>query len=595
MTFTHIDMLFLLWTIPLLLLVYAYGWRRRKRIMARFGDPGTLQTIVPRGMGRRRRLQAGLTVTAALLLVLAMAGPQYGFRWQTVERRGVDLIVALDCSRSMLAQDIQPTRLDRAKREIIDLLAMLGGDRVGLVAFGGTAFLQCPLTLDYAAFDLFLDVLTPDYLPVGGTDLAAAIQAALDGFDPQDPADKAVILITDGEHTGRTDPEAAALAAQKAGIKLFCIGVGAGSGVPVPAAKGGFQKDPAGSIVMSRLDEALLSRLALATGGAYVRSVAGDMDLDRIYRDQIRGTMANAALESGRKQVWADRFQWPLSLALILLLAAWAIPEARTGAAALCAALIVLGAAPGPAAAGPLQKGYDAYRQGQFDQALEQFLRGQVHRPDDPRVLYNIGNAYYKTGDYDAAEAYYNRALSQAPPELQAKLRYNLGNTAYRRQALEESVAHYQAALAIDPNDEQARANLDFVREQMKQQPPPKSDGGEGAEKKQEKPATSAAQGGTPPPEKKTGSDGKTAHGNPLSDDPAQQKDGSQHGSQTAEAGEGSPPADVQSFPGNSTASEGQTQQPGAPATLQMLNRLKDEPGRAMMPRYQPRQVEKDW
>ncbi len=595
MTFMHIDMLFLLWAIPLLLLVYAYGWRRRKRIMARFGVPATLQTIAPRGMDRRRRLQAGLIVTAALLLIIAMAGPQYGFRWQKVERRGVDLIVALDCSRSMLAQDIQPTRLDRAKREIIDLLAMLRGDRVGLVAFGGTAFLQCPLTLDYAAFDLFLDVLTPDYLPVGGTDLGAAIQAALDAFDPQDPADKAVILITDGEHTGRTDPQAAALAAQKAGVKLFCIGVGADSGVPVPAAKGGFQKDAAGSIVISRLDEALLSRLALATGGAYVRSVAGDMDLDRIYREQIRGTMADAALESGRKQVWADRFQWPLSLALILLLAAWAIPEARTGAAALCAALILLGPAPGPAAAGPLQKGYEAYRQEQFDQALEQFLQGQVHRPDDPRVLYNIGNAYYKSGDYDAAEAYYNRALSQAPPELQAKLRYNLGNTAYRRQALEEAVAHYQAALAVDPSDEQARANLDFVREQMKRQPPPKADGGEGAEEKQENPAASSGQDGAPPPEKQTGSDETTTQGSPSSRDPDQQQDKAQRGPEAPESGEASPQADAPTSPGNDPAAEGRDRQSGAPAAVQMLNRLKDEPGRAMMPRYQRRQVEKDW
>ncbi len=595
MTFTHVDMLFLLWAIPLMLLVYAYGWRRRKQIMARFGDPATLEAIVPRGMDRRRRVQAGLIVTAALLLVLAMAGPQYGFRWQTVERRGVDLIVALDCSRSMLAQDIQPTRLDRAKREIIDLLAMLRGDRVGLVAFGGTAFLQCPLTLDYAAFDLFLDVLSPGYLPVGGTDLSAAIQAALDAFDPQDPADKAVILITDGEHTGRTDPQAAALAAQNAGVKLFCIGVGADSGVPVPAAKGGFQKDAAGSIVMSRLDEALLSRLALATGGAYVRSVAGDMDLDRIYREQIRGTMADAALESGRKQVWADRFQWPLSLALILLLAAWAIPEVRTGAVALCAALILLGASPGPAAAGPLQQGYDAYRQEQFDQALEQFLRGQVHRPDDPRVLYNIGNAYYKTGDYDAAEGYYNRALSQAPPELQAKLRYNLGNTAYRRQALEEAVPHYQAALAIDPSDEQARANLDFVREQMKRQTPPEANDGEGAEEKQEDPAASSGQDGAPHPEKQPGEDETTAQGSSSSDDSNQQQDSAQQEAKAPESDEATPQADAPTSPGNNTVYEGQDPQSGAPAAVQMLNRLKDQPGRAMMPRYQRRQVEKDW
>ncbi|MEJ2653853.1 MAG: VWA domain-containing protein, partial [Acidihalobacter sp.] len=174
--------------------------------------------------------------------------------WQKIERRGVDIVIALDCSRSMLATDIQPDRLSRAKREIYDLLAMLEGDRVGLVAFSGTAFLQCPLTIDYQAFNLFLEVLTPDYLPVGGTDLAAALRTAQGAFDPKAASEKAVILITDGENTGPDDPLQAARDAQKAGIKLFCIGVGSNDGVPVPAAEGGFKKDAAGRIVMSHLD-----------------------------------------------------------------------------------------------------------------------------------------------------------------------------------------------------------------------------------------------------------------------------------------------------------------------------------------------------
>jgi Ca-activated chloride channel family protein len=396
-------MLFLCWGVPLLLLVYLYGWRRRRRILARFADRRALASLVPPGIDGRRRLRAAMVLTAAVLLVVALAGPQYGYQWQTVTRHGVDLIIALDCSRSMLGQDIQPTRLSRAKREIVDLLAMLRGDRVGLVAFAGTAFLQCPLTIDYSAFDLFLNVLTPDYLPRGGTDLAAAVQSSLAAFDARSVADKAVIVITDGEHTGRGDPEAAAQEAKKAGVKLFCVGVGSADGVPVPTAGGGFQKDANGRIVMSRLDEALLTRMAVATGGTYVRSVAGDLDLETIYTKHIRGEMAGVTEEGGRRQVWADRYQWPLGLAILLLMGALALPGAKAAATWTVAGLLVLSWT-APLQAGPLQEGYKAYQKEEYDRAAEQFLKGRLDDPDNPRLLYNLGNAYYKKGDYAAAQ-----------------------------------------------------------------------------------------------------------------------------------------------------------------------------------------------
>ena len=229
-----------------------------------------------------------------LFTAVALAGPKYGYRWQEIRQQGVDIIIALDCSRSMTAADIQPTRLERAKREVFDLLAMLQGDRVGLVAFAGTAFLQCPLTLDYDAFNLFLNALSPDYLPVGGTDITGALATALDSFDPKSASDKAVILITDGENTGDGEPLKAAETLKEKKIKLFCIGVGGSDGVPIPEPAGGFKKDRSGQIVLSRLDENTLKKMAVVTGGTYVRSVAGDMDLDAIYTDEIRRTMEAA-------------------------------------------------------------------------------------------------------------------------------------------------------------------------------------------------------------------------------------------------------------------------------------------------------------
>jgi Ca-activated chloride channel family protein len=586
MKFTRIELLFLIWIVPLLALAYLYGWRRRRNILNGFAQKRTRTRIIPTGMDRRRRLGAVLILCAAVCAVFAMSGPQYGFQWQEIERQGIEIIIALDCSRSMLATDIKPTRLDRAKREIYDLLSMLQGDRVGLVAFSGTSFLQCPLTIDYPAFYLFLDALTPDYLPVGGSDLAAALQSAQEAFDPQSNADKAVILITDGEHTGDGQPLEAAQTAQKDGIKLFTIGVGSGEGVPVPESQGGFKKDAAGQIVLSRLDESLLTRMALATGGSYVRSVAGDMDLETIYVDQIRSTMDAATVESGRKQIWADRFQWPLALAVMLLLLVRWIPPVRQTLPlfVLCAGLLAI---PSAVEAGPLQKGYDAYQQKAYDQALKQFIDGQLQDPDSPSVLYNIGNAYYKTENYEAAREHYLQALPQAPPELKHSLLYNLGNSAYRLGALEEAIQNYEAAVKLKPDDPQTKENLAFVKQQLQKQQHNQQQNQQN--QSENKNNDNQEQQGKEQPPPQGGDSQKDAQQQPPesgseSEEDRQPKQDPQQKDQTAQA---------RKAPNQKP--EGDDQNKAQKAASQMLNQLKDQPGRAMMPNYQKRPVEKDW
>ncbi|MCP4112154.1 MAG: VWA domain-containing protein [Desulfobacteraceae bacterium] len=303
--------------------------KKRRNILSRFASVKGLQTIAPGIFSNRRWVKAGLILCVLLFLALALSGPQYGYNWQEVERKGIDIIIALDCSKSMLAADIKPTRLDRAKREVYDLLTMLQGDRIGLVAFAGTAFLQCPLTMDYEAFNIFLNTLTPDFLPVGGTDITGAVSESVSGFDKKSNSEKAVILITDGENTGEGDPEEAARDAEKAGVKIFCIGVGSEDGVPVPNSEGGLKKDKSGQIVLTKLDEDTLKKMSVLTGGTYVRSVAGDMDLDAVYTNEIRGKMENATLRSGRRQIWEDRYQWLLALAIIALTAELFLPSTR--------------------------------------------------------------------------------------------------------------------------------------------------------------------------------------------------------------------------------------------------------------------------
>jgi Ca-activated chloride channel family protein len=584
MNFTRPEMLFFVWVIPALALVYWYGGRRRERILEAFALRQGLARIIPQGLDRRRRWRAALVLAACALLATALAGPRYGFRWQEIERKGVDIVIALDCSRSMLASDIQPTRLDRAKREIYDLLTMLQGDRIGLVAFSGTAFLQCPLTIDYTAFYLFLNVLTPDYLPLGGSDLAAAVSVSQQAFDPQSKADRAIILITDGENTGSGDPMEAAAAAQASGIKLFCIGVGSNDGVPIPASDGGFKKDARGQIVLSRLNEPMLTRMAAKTGGAYVRSVAGDMDLEAVYTDQIRAQMDGATVESRRKKVWADRYQWPLTFAIVLLMCSRWVPLLKNSAMALLMASTMLWPV-SPACAGPRQEGYEAYQAKKFDDAMEQFTKAQVQKPNDPAVLYNLGNTLYRKQDFAGAAEHYRQAMPHAPDGLKARLLYNLGNTAYRQGALQEAIENYEAAVQMAPDDRQAQENLAFVKQQLQQQKQQQQQNDSQQEPKKDQPQeSSGSRDQQQQNQAPQGQDQQQAQAPPQSKSEMENKDQPK-------------PEDQQPQAAESQEARPQDQAPrqGRQPEAQLLNRLKDQPGRAMMPNYRKKEVDKDW
>ena len=474
MTFEFIHRLWLIWALPALFLLCLWGFRQRTRILAAYASERGLGAIAPPPAAFRRWIKVALLLSVLLLSILSLAGPRYGYRWKTLERRGVDLIIALDCSRSMLARDMTPSRLERAKREILDLLGKLEGDRVGLVAFAGTAFLQCPLTLDYDAFHLFLGSLSPDFLPVGGTDLAGAIETAVTAFKKGDATDKAVILITDGEATG-ANPLAAAKSAAEAGIKLFVIGVGETDGVPIPSAEGGFVKDRASNIVLSKLDESTLKELASVTGGKYVRSVAGDMDLDTIYQQGIRGSMAAASLGEEQTKVFENRFQWFLGLAVLLLLGELCLPMGKKSL--LIIGLLLLSAPLRPAAAGPLtdalREGTAAYQAENFDASARHFTAAQLEAPENREILYNLGNAKYKGGDYEGALQAYTQALDAPDPGLKEKARYNMGNAAFKKGDLDQAIQHYEAALTLNKDDADARENLAYVK-QLKENPPPK-------------------------------------------------------------------------------------------------------------------------
>src|SRR5262245_54051470 len=261
--------------VPAIAVFFAWAFRERDRALASFVDAALLPTVVPDLDRRRRRTRAILLTVAAGALALAIAGPLWGFHWEEMHREGIDLVVALDTSKSMLATDVAPNRLARAKLAVQDLLAELQGDRIGLVAFAGTAFIQCPLTLDRSAFRESLEAVEVGLIPRGGTNLTAAIDTGLEAFEGHQGNHQALVLITDGEDHEGSVADAVKRAAER-GVKIYTIGIGTTEGELIPTEGGGYLKDRKGQVVKSRLDEDGLKTIAIDTGGVYLHAAGAD-------------------------------------------------------------------------------------------------------------------------------------------------------------------------------------------------------------------------------------------------------------------------------------------------------------------------------
>ncbi len=312
------DQNMLMWLLALLPLLIGTGWmlRRRDKLLSRMAGKGLWPTLLPGHSPKRMRWKNLLRMLALALALLAVARPQWGFKWEEVKQRGLSIIVALDTSKSMLAQDIKPNRLQQAKWGVRDLVKELKGDRIGIVAFAGDAFLQCPATIDYAAFLMMLDDIYAGIIPLGGTDIYQALEESIDGFEKETAADKVVILISDGEGT-TGDPLSLLPRLKKEKIRVFCIGVGTKEGELIQTSEG-FVKDKAGNVVKSSLNENTLEQIAAETSGFYVRSAPGDFGLERVYQQGIV-QLQREEHESRMAKIWQERFQWFLGAALLLL------------------------------------------------------------------------------------------------------------------------------------------------------------------------------------------------------------------------------------------------------------------------------------
>ncbi len=448
----------------------------------------------------RRIIRFGLQLLGLALAIVSLAQPRWGYTFQDVKRKGLDLLVAVDTSRSMLSNDVQPNRLERVKLAIQDLINELQGDRVGLIAFAGRAFLQAPLTIDYDAVIEAVNDLDTKTIPEGGTNISSAITLATQSFGKSATGNRALIIFTDGEELSG-DALKTAKAAADAGVRIFTVGVGTpqGSLIPITGENGetSFVKDSAGQVVKSKLDDKRLSEVAEATGGFYVHLENGPRTMQQIQNEGL-AKMQAAEMDVRLSRRPIERYEWPLGAALIVLAFSILIPERKSAtgwirrgkrargrtyvpapakAATAAVALMLLLSASAFATA----PGVDAYQQGKFEDAYKEFqeiLKSHPQSRAEDELQFDSGTAAYKLKDYNKALESFSQALLTPDTGLQSKGHYNLGNTLYQRGEMQKNedkklsdwnnaLDHYEQTLKLDPHNKEAKDNYEYVKRKI--------------------------------------------------------------------------------------------------------------------------------
>ena len=477
--------LYLLILIPILFVIRLLNIRQRRKKLRKFGDPSLLKELMPDVSLFRSEVKFWLAMGALALLIVMLARPQMGTKISHEKRNGIETIITLDISNSMLAEDVVPSRLDKSKMLVENMVDHFTNDKIGLIVFAGDAFVQLPITSDYVSAKMFMQSIDPSLIATQGTDIAQAITMAMNSFTQDDKVGRAIIVITDGEdHEGGSLE--AAQAAKKKGMRVFVLGVGDTKGAPIPSGDGGYMTDNAGQTVMSALNEDMCRQIAQAGGGAYIHvdntNVAQNKlndELTKLQKGDITSTIYSeydeqfqafgilallmliieiCVFESKNRllknvRLFKKREQVVRMIVTLFMLMSWTISYSQTDRQSI-------------------RQGNRLYHQQEFAKSEVEYRKAISNNPNNAQAIYNLGCALMaQQKDSAAVVQFQNAGKMEKGKFRKAKSFHNIGFICQRHQMYGEAIEAYKEALRNNPSDHETRYNLALCKRQQKNQP----------------------------------------------------------------------------------------------------------------------------
>ena len=473
--------LYLLAALPLIAILRWVLERKQLKRLKLFGDPTLLRHLMPDVSKMRPVVKFWMLLAAMALIIVMMARPQMGTRISHEKRTGIESIIAMDISNSMLAEDVTPSRLDRTKMMVENLVDNFTDDKIGLIVFAGDAFVQLPITSDYVSAKMFLSEIEPPLIATQGTDIATAINMAANSFTQQQGVGKAIIVITDGEdHEGGALE--AAKAAKKKGMRVYVLGVGSDKGAPIPLGNGDYMKDRTGNTVMTKLNEEMCRQIAEAGGGAYIH-----VDNNTNAQRQLDSELAKLSKKEMQSTIYSDydeQFQAFGIIAIILLILEICILESKNPIArrlnifgrkqrttTLIIALVVASASFAQNDRRYITQGNKLFRSGQFDKAEVAYRKAIEKNPRNPQAHYNLGNSLMAQKKDSAAVQSFQKSTELETSKIRKAMAFhNMGVVCQQHKMYGEAIEAYKNSLRLNPKDDATRYNLELCKRQQRNQ-----------------------------------------------------------------------------------------------------------------------------
>ena len=473
--------LYLLAALPLIAILRWVLERKQLKRLKLFGDPTLLRHLMPDVSKMRPVVKFWMLLAAMALIIVMMARPQMGTRISHEKRTGIESIIAMDISNSMLAEDVTPSRLDRTKMMVENLVDNFTDDKIGLIVFAGDAFVQLPITSDYVSAKMFLSEIEPSLIATQGTDIATAINMAANSFTQQQGVGKAIIVITDGEdHEGGALE--AAKAAKKKGMRVYVLGVGSDKGAPIPMGNGDYMKDRTGNTVMTKLNEEMCRQIAEAGGGAYIH-----VDNNTNAQRQLDSELAKLSKKEMQSTIYSDydeQFQAFGIIAIILLILEICILESKNPIArrlnifgrkqrttTLIVALLVASASFAQNDRRYITQGNKLFRSGQFDKAEVAYRKAIEKNPRNPQAHYNLGNSLMAQKKDSAAVQSFQKSTELETSKIRKAMAFhNMGVVCQQHKMYGEAIEAYKNSLRLNPKDDATRYNLELCKRQQRNQ-----------------------------------------------------------------------------------------------------------------------------